>query len=257
MDKGPEGTDKRRSLLCEYYPLARTIARRTWARMARGVDPDDLESAAVLGLFDAVDRYEPGRGVSFQAYAKHRIQGAVLDSLRATDWVPRAVRRRANTLAQTRKLLHAKFGRAPTPREIALYLDIDPDELRKLQRDADPLPLLSLDAPVGEEDGLPLSDCVTDEYTPEDVVLDQERRDALIAAVGLLPERERAAVVLFYFRELSLREIAGVLGVGQSRVSQLCAQGIRRLREVDSANRFSQARLWAAAGPDRAVGENS
>lgn len=224
------GTNGGMDLVAEHYPLARAIARRTHARLPKGVDLDDLVSTAVMGLIEAVDRFDPSRGVSFKAYAKHRIQGAILDSLRATDWVPRAVRRRAAALENTRTLLADKLGRAPTIAEVAQDLGTDVDGAHALVANADTRPLLSLDAPLDEEGQLSLSDLVEDEGDPESSTRDRELRRVAMQAIDRLPEREKVAIVLFYFHELSLKEVGTVLGVSESRACQLNAQGIHRLR---------------------------
>ena len=223
-------------LVAEYFPLAKAIARQTHSRLPRGVDFDDLVSAAVMGLMDAVDRFDPARGIAFKSYAKHRILGSVLDSLRASDWVPRAVRRRAESLNRARALLRTRLGREPTKTELAANLEIELSALEELCRDADPQPLLSLDAPV-EENGSALRDRVADEGNPELALQERQRKELLVAAIELLPERERVAIVLFYFREVPLKDIGAVLGVTESRACQLCSQAIRRM----------QSRLLAAA----------
>lgn len=217
-------------LVARHYPLARAIARRTHARLPKGVDLDDLISTAVMGLIEAVDRYDPARGVSFKAYAKHRVLGAILDSLRATDWVPRAVRRRAAALENTRTLLTDRLGRAPTIAEVAADLGTDVAGAHELVANADTRPLLSLDAPLEEDGQMTLSDLVEDEGDPEASTRDRQLRQVAIRAIERLPERERVAIVLFYFHELSLKEVGTVLGVSESRACQLNAQGIQRLR---------------------------
>lgn len=236
MHSGTRLDQKSSELVAEYFPLARAIARQTHARLPKGVELDDLVSAAVMGLMDAVERYDASRGVAFKAYAKHRIQGAVLDSLRATDWVPRAVRRRADTVARAKTLLRTRFGREATATEIGEYLGLDGEATAALLRDANPQPLLSLDAPV-EDDGAALGDLVPDDATPELTLQDKERRALVAAAIEQLPERERVALVLFYFREIPLKEVGAVLGVTESRACQLCSQAVKRL----------QGRLLAAA----------
>ena len=236
MHSGTQLDQKASDLVAECFPLARAIARQTHARLPKGVALDDLVSAAVMGLMDAVDRYDASRGVAFKAYAKHRIQGAVLDSLRATDWVPRAVRRRADTLTRARTLLRARLGREPSATEIGGYLGLDGEAMQSLLRDANPQPLLSLDAPL-EDDGSALGDLVPDDVTPEHTLQEKERRTLVAAAIEQLPERERVALVLFYFREVPLKEVGAVLGVTESRACQLCSQAVKRL----------QGRLLAAA----------
>lgn len=225
-----ELTRDARSQIVEYYPLAKAIAKRTHSRLPRGVDLDDLISTAIMGLIEAVERYDPSRGVAFESYAKHRIQGAILDSLRATDWVPRAVRRRADLVEGARRELRSTLGRMPTIPEIAAHLDLRVDEIHALLQNTDTRPLLSLDVPIDEEGGTPLCDLVSDDHTPDLGVEAQQMRTQALKAIEELPERERVALVLFYFHELSLKEVGTVLGVSESRACQLNAQAIKRLQ---------------------------
>jgi RNA polymerase sigma factor for flagellar operon FliA len=206
------------------------IARKTHARVPAGIDYDDLVSAGVMGLMDAVDRYDPARGVPFKAFAKHRIQGAILDSLRATDWVPRAVRRRAEGVSRARHELRARLGREPAQAEVAEHLGVDLVRLQTLSQDMDLQPLLSLDAPLDPEDGPALVDRVVQEGSLEQDLEQAEQKAQLAAAIDHLPEREKAVIILCYFRELTLREVGEVLGVSESRACQLSAQAIRRLQ---------------------------
>jgi RNA polymerase sigma factor for flagellar operon FliA len=217
--------------IVEYYPLAKMIARRTHARLPKGIDLDDLVSTAVIGLIEAVERFDPKRGVAFKSYAKHRIQGAILDSLRATDWVPRAVRRRAELVDAARKSLVDALGRQPTTGELAAHLGLPIAEVQDLLQNTDTRPLLSLDVPVDDESGTPLADLVPDENgSPDRRFEARQLRQAAVDAIEELPERERVAIVLFYFQELSLKEVGTVLGVSESRACQLNAQGIKRLQ---------------------------
>jgi RNA polymerase sigma factor for flagellar operon FliA len=219
------------SLIVEYYPLARTIARRTHSRLPKGIDLDDLVSTAVIGLIEAVERYDASRGVAFKSYAKHRIQGAILDSLRATDWVPRAVRRRAEMVDAATRSLRDSLGRAPSVQELAQHLGLTIEETHDLVHNTDTRPLLSLDVPVDEEAGTPLADLVPDnDNSPDRSVEARELRQRTIDAIEELPERERIAIHLFYFQELSLKEVGSVLGVSESRACQLNTQGIKRLQ---------------------------
>ncbi|MCB9684808.1 MAG: FliA/WhiG family RNA polymerase sigma factor [Alphaproteobacteria bacterium] len=219
------------ALVAEHYPLACAIARRTHARLPKGVDLDDLIGTAVMGLIEAVERYDPSRGVCFRSYAKHRIQGSILDSLRATDWVPRAVRRRAQALEQARSSLSERLGRAPTLAELAEHLGTDTDGAHAFVANSDTRPLLSLDAPTDDGTGAPLADLVAADGTPEERAERAELRRITLSAIERLPEREKVSIVLFYFHELSLKEVGEVLGVTESRACQLNGQGIVRLRQ--------------------------
>lgn len=222
-------TETSTALLAEHYPLARAIARRTHARLPKGVDLDDLVSVAVIGLMEAVARFDPRRGVSFKSFAKHRIQGAILDALRANDWVPRSVRRRVEEVESTAARLREELGRLPSATEIAERLEMDVGSVQSA-RDADMRPILSLDVAVSEDGESTLADAVASPDRPDQLAEESQLRGAMVDAVGRLPERERAAIVLFYFRELSLKEIGAVLGVSESRACQLCGQGAKRLR---------------------------
>nr|MBA2319549.1 sigma-70 family RNA polymerase sigma factor [Deltaproteobacteria bacterium] len=147
---------RRGELITAYYPLVQRIARRMAARLPSGIDTDELVSAGVIGLVEAVERFDPARGIAFEPYAKHRIQGAILDALRALDWVPRTVRQRANTLEEARRSLTRELGRAPVPREVARYLEIPVEDVHRLLEDASAQQPLSLDAPEGPGEPIPL-----------------------------------------------------------------------------------------------------
>ena len=214
----------------KYYPLARAIASRIHQRLPRGVDLDDLMSAAVTGLLEAIERFDPARDVSFRTYAKHRIHGAVMDSLRTADWVPRSVRRKANALELAKQHLTERLGRRPNRVELADYLELAPSALDEMIHGSEIRPLLSLDAPMGDENGSLLADNIADVTDINGTLLNVELRKASADAVNSLPERERTAIVLYYFHELSLKEVGAVLEVTESRACQLCTQAVKRLR---------------------------
>jgi RNA polymerase sigma factor for flagellar operon FliA len=214
----------------QYYPLARAIACRIHQRLPRGVDLDDLMSSAVTGLLEAMDRYDPAREVSFQTYAKHRIQGAVMDSLRNSDWVPRSVRRKAHALEQARHHLAERGGSAPNRDDLARYLELSPEALDEMIHGSEIRPLLSLDAPASDEGSGHLADAVADPFDLHGALQGVELRHAAADAVNALPDRERTAIILYYFHELSLKEVGSVLQVTESRACQLCTQGVKRLR---------------------------
>lgn len=222
---------ERQELVLKYHAMARAIACRVYHRLPKVVDLDDLISAGVTGLIEAIDRYDPSRQVPFEAYAKHRIHGAVVDSLRAADWVPRAVRRKADQINNARTKLHSEFGRNPTRNELALALEVSPEKLDKLHRDAQIKPMFSLDAPVGTENSTPLVEQLDDGgVNILEGFQNAELRGLVVDAVQNLPDRERTAVGLYYLHELSLKEVGKVLGVTESRACQLCSAGIKRLR---------------------------
>lgn len=219
-----KAVEDRAQIVVQHVPLARSIARRMHRRLPPGVDLDDLVSAAVTGLLEAADRYDPSRSASFRTFASHRIRGAVVDALRGADWAPRTARRRVAGAAGARKALTERLGRAPTRDEVASELGITPDRLDRtdaeLGRMQAPLSLESeLDhEPAGGAD-------------PAMSVIDEQLRQRILDGLQALPERERTAIALVYLHELSLGEVGRVLGVSPSRVCQLCSRGLGRLRE--------------------------
>lgn len=223
------GHEARNTLLLQHYALARGIARRLYPRLPRTLDLDDLTSVAVLGLVDAIDRYDDGRGVPFEAYARLRIRGAVLDAVRRAEWTPRSVRRRSQRLQDGRRALLDQLGRDPTRTEMADHLGTSPAGLDRLRRNAEVRRVVSLDErPRG---GDPLRDRLAGERDLEAELQHEELRSMVLEAYESLPSREREAITLHYFREMRLREIGDLMGVTESRVCQLCKQGIRRMRK--------------------------
>ncbi len=219
------------ALIAEHYPLARSIASRMHRKLPPGIDLDELVSIALIGLLEACSRFDPSRGIQFRTFAKHRMHGAILDSLRSADWIPRSVRERAGTVQRASERLRNELGREPTTDEVAKSLDV-PVEVVREARQADTRPVLSLDAPA-EEDGGSLIDFVMAEgQDAGDVLEEREMRRALLAAVVELPERERIAVEGFYLRGEPLKGIGKKLGVSESRACQLCRQGTMRLRKI-------------------------
>lgn len=221
-----------RDLIVAFVPKARLIARQTARRLGRPEEVDDFMGAALEGLMEAGARYHPGRGVTFQAFAKHRVRGAIVDALRAHDFVPRSVRDRARTIDRANQAFAAKHGRRPSEAELAVALGISTSEARSWVSRADVRPMVSLSAPL-EEVGY--ADTPWDD-APDAVnaLVYAQERDALRDALTRLPERERLAIAMFYLEERSLKVIGTAMGVSVSRVSHLCSQGIRRLRAAMS-----------------------
>jgi RNA polymerase sigma factor for flagellar operon FliA len=227
VTRGVERSEEQRIL--DYYPLARTIAWKTWRRLPPGADLDELVGAAVVGLIEAVQRFEPARGVEFTTFAKHRIRGAVLDALRAADWVPRSVRRRAETLDAIRRRLR-EGGAEASHEAMAKVLEVSAARAERLVRDSEVRALLSLDALGAEVE----ADAVDED--PEAAMCRGQSSRAVRAAVERLPERERVAVQSFYLSEMPLRDVGDMLGVTESRVSQLCKQAMARMKVSLSAD---------------------
>jgi len=222
--------DARQQLMLKHYDMVRAIACKVYHRLPKMVDLDDLISAGFTGLVEAIDRYDPERAVPFEVYAKPRIQGAVIDALRAQDWVPRSVRRKADQLAHTRENLRDRHGRTPNREEMAKALEIPTRKYDAMVRDSEIRSLLSLDAPVGTDNPTPLVEQVS---RTDDMIGNWEKEELkaeILKNIRRLPERERTAVSLYYLHELSLKEVGKVLKVTESRACQLCSQGIKRLR---------------------------
>ncbi|MCB9663716.1 MAG: FliA/WhiG family RNA polymerase sigma factor [Alphaproteobacteria bacterium] len=222
---------ERDALILGNYDLVKSIARKIRARLPRGVDVDDLIGYGVVGLIESIDRYDGSRSVPFEAFARPRIQGAILDALRAIDWVPRSVRRKADLLHSATEDIREKIGRAPNREELAKAVGVPVEKLERLERGARIRTITSLDAPVGGDGDATLGSMVAGES--EDVLGDWEQAeltDEIVEAVKRLPERERVAVSMYYLGERSLKEIGSELGVSESRACQLRRQGVERLR---------------------------
>src|SRR5512133_1757299 len=222
-------------LILTYAPLVKYVAGRLGSGLPAHVDENDLVSYGLLGLIGAIERFDPDRDIKFETYAIARIRGSIIDELRALDWVPRSVRSRARELERAIASLEAKLGRAPTDEEIAQKVGISVDELEESLTDISRSSIAALDelwSVSGEGDQVSLLDTIEDETGPRpEAALDEtEMREALADAISRLPEREKLVVTLYYYEELTLREIGEVLGVTESRVSQLHTKAILRLK---------------------------
>jgi RNA polymerase sigma factor for flagellar operon FliA len=222
-------------LILTYAPLVKYVAGRLGSGLPAHVDEGDLVSYGLLGLISAIERYDPSRDIKFETYAIARIKGAIIDELRALDWVPRSVRSRAREIERAISELEAKTGIAPTDEQIAAKIGISVDELEESLADISRSSIAALDelwSVSGDGDQISLMDTIEDESGPKpEAALDQtEMREALADAIARLPEREKLVVTLYYYEELTLREIGEVLGVTESRVSQLHTKAILRLK---------------------------
>ncbi len=225
----------RQQLILEHYPLVRAIARRMARRFPGSVDVDDLVSIGVLGLIDSADRFDNSRTVAFSAYARIRIQGAIVDAMRKADFVPRSVRQRARNLAHQRERLAAALGRNPTPDEMAEEYGISVEQFRELERNTQLATLVSMDEQRSDSDDR-LSDSIpSGEASPADLAEESGVRERVTGATQVLQPRDQDIVRLYYYEDLSLCEIGQVLGVTESRVSQLHSRIKNRLTETLAA----------------------
>ena len=222
-------------LILTYAPLVKYVAGRLGSGLPAHVDEGDLVSYGLLGLIGAIERFDPDRDIKFETYAISRIKGAIIDELRALDWVPRSVRARARDIERAIAELEAKLGTAPTDEQIAGKIGISVDELEESLTDISRSSIAALDelwSVSGEGDQVSLLDTIEDKTgpRPSDALDETELRESLADAIARLPEREKLVVTLYYYEELTLREIGEVLGVTESRVSQLHTKAILRLK---------------------------
>jgi len=224
---------ERERLLMEQLPQVRYIARRIHERLPRHVPLEDLVHAGVVGLIDALHKFDRNKHVQFGSYAKFRIRGAILDSLREMDWSPRDLRRKARRVEEAHNKLRSQLGRNPSEPELAAELGMDLRGLQLLLGEIDGLEVGSLrvESPRdGREEDLCeyLADDSTE--TPLLLCLRSEMKELLTRAIAELPEKERQVLALYYYEELTMKEVGVVLGVGESRVSQIHSMAVVRLR---------------------------
>jgi RNA polymerase sigma factor FliA len=230
---GRRDPDARERLLVHYLPLVRHVVGRLSVRLPSGCDYSDLESYGVLGLMEALDRFDGSRGNQFETYASVRIRGSVIDFLRSAGTVSRSHLARARRLEDAIAALQTKLGRNPSERELAEHLGLAEEALHDQLSQVAPV-LVSLNSQLVAEDGeaLTLADTIVDPNAvdPAQTVDDEETVNDLAGAIDLLPERERLVVSLYYHDGLTMREISQVLGVTEPRVSQLHTAAVLRLR---------------------------
>ena len=226
----------RERLILHYSPLVKYVAGRVGVGLPPNIEQADLVSYGIFGLIDAIQKFDIDRAIKFETYAISRIKGAIIDELRAMDWVPRSVRSRARDIERAIAELEAKFGRAPTDEEIAGKLGISEDELNESLGDIARSSIAALDelwtVSGSGGDQIALIDTIEDENAPDPQgsLSQTELKEAMADAIARLPEREKLVVTLYYYEELTLREIGEVLGVTESRVSQLHTKAILRLK---------------------------
>jgi RNA polymerase sigma factor for flagellar operon FliA len=220
-------------LVEEHIPLVRYLARKLWKRIHGKLELDDLVSAGTVGLINAVENFEPERGLAFSTFATPRIRGAILDHLRRWDHVPRSVRRKQRSLDQAREELAARLGRAPTRSEIAEELDVDLETVCQWESDAADAVQVALDAPLpGDGKQVTTAEILPGEdgKEPETRINHDQEVAILTDALGELPERERTILALYYHEGLKMHQIAEILGVTESRISQIRSKTIKTLR---------------------------
>lgn len=231
----PQGTLDRSSAIERYGPMVRRVAAQMMAKLPSSVEMDDLVQAGMIGLMDAMTRYEASHGAQFETFAMQRVRGAMLDELRGADWLPRSVRKNQRSIEQAVRALEQKLKRAPTEVEIAREMGLPIAEYQAMLGEARGGQLVYLDEMSGGEDG---DDSFLDRHRadsgeceePAGMLNDARFRRALVEAIEALPERERFLMGMYYEQDMNLKEIGAVLGVTESRVCQLHSQAVARLR---------------------------
>jgi RNA polymerase sigma factor for flagellar operon FliA len=222
----------REQLILEHLPQVKLIARRIHERLPVSVSLDDLISTGILGLIAAIDRYDPAHDVKLKTYAEYKIRGAILDSLRELDWAPRQQRKRAKLIESAIAVLEQRLQRSPTEDEIANHLNLSMEEYQDWLSDARGLTLGSLENSGTEDEGRDLLRYVSDteESWPSYLFERSELERLLARSIDRMPHIEKTVLSLYYYEELTLREIAQVVDLHESRISQLKSQAILRLR---------------------------
>lgn len=216
----------------DYAPLVKRIAYHMMMRMPASVQVEDLIQAGMIGLIEASQKYDASRGASFETYAGIRIRGAIVDEMRRGDWAPRSVHRNARRVSQAMAQVEARTGRDATDAEVAEELGVELDEYFLMLQDSSGSRLFSYEETFGEEDSnIDGSEHSSTFASPLDNLQRDSMKRALVEAIGLLPEREQMVLALYYDQELNLKEIGLVLGVSESRVSQIHSQAAARLRQ--------------------------
>jgi len=234
--KGAGDRSARERLVVAYSPMVKFVAGRLATGLPSHVEDADLISYGLLGLIGAIERFDPERGVKFETFAMTRIRGAIIDELRSLDWVPRSVRSRAREIETAQSALEHELQRAPTDDELAEKLGMSVAELQTALLEIANSSVYALDElwSVSDSSGdqVSLLDTIPDDGAadPQEALDSSDRKDRLTEAIGSLPEREQLVVALYYYEQLTLREIGEVLGVTESRVSQLHTKAVMRLR---------------------------
>jgi len=234
--KGDGDESARERLVVAYSPMVKFVAGRLGAGLPSHVEDADLISYGLVGLIGAIERFEPERGIKFETFAMTRIRGAIIDELRSLDWVPRSVRSRAREIEAAQAKLEHELQRAPTEAELAAKLNMTEEELQSALLEIANSSVYALDElwTVSDSSGdqVSLLDTIADESAadPQEALASTEVKDLLTEAISGLPEREQLVVALYYYENLTLREIGEVLGVTESRVSQLHTKAVMRLK---------------------------
>lgn len=228
-------TENREEVIIRYSPMIKYVANRIAMRLPPHIEVDDLISVGVLGLMDAISKYDSSRGAKFKTYAEFRVRGAILDELRALDWVPRSIRQKASAVEKVVRSLESKLRRLPEDDEVAKEMDMSLDQFYRTIDETKSVPVFSLeDLGIAKESGeqQSLLDCLAGkaDADPQTQIRLIELKEIIAKAIDTLPEKERLMVSLYYYEELTMKEIGAVLDITESRVSQIHSKAVLHLR---------------------------
>ncbi len=228
-------TENREEVIKQYSPMIKYVANRIAMRLPPHIEVDDLISVGVLGLMDAITKYDSSRGAKFKTYAEFRVRGAILDELRSMDWVPRSIRQKASKVDKVVQGLQAKLRRTPEDEEVAQEMGLSLDQFHETLNETKSIPIFSLeDLGIAKESGdqQSLLDCLAGkaDADPQTQIRLVELKEIIAKAIDALPEKERLMVSLYYYEELTMKEIGAVLDITESRVSQIHSKAVYRLR---------------------------
>jgi len=228
-------TENREEVIIRYSPMIKYVANRIAMRLPPHIEVDDLISVGVLGLMDAISKYDSSRGAKFKTYAEFRVRGAILDELRSLDWVPRSIRQKASAVEKVVRSLEAKLRRLPEDEEVAKEMDLTLDQFYRTIDETKSVPVFSLeDLGIAKESGeqQSLLDCLAGkaDADPQTQIRLIELKEIIAKAIDTLPEKERLMVSLYYYEELTMKEIGAVLDITESRVSQIHSKAVLHLR---------------------------
>jgi RNA polymerase sigma factor for flagellar operon FliA len=227
--------ENQEEVILRYSPMIKYVANRIAMRLPPHIEVDDLISVGVLGLMDAISKYDSSRGAKFKTYAEFRVRGAILDELRAMDWVPRSIRQKASNVDKVVQGLQSKLSRAPEDEEVAKEMGLSLDQFHNTLNETKSVPIFSLeDLGIAKESGeqQSLLDCLAGkaDADPQTQIRLIELKEIIAKAIDALPEKERLMVSLYYYEELTMKEIGAVLEITESRVSQIHSKAVYRLR---------------------------
>ena len=227
--------ENREEVIIRYSPMIKYVANRIAMRLPPHIEVDDLISVGVLGLMDAISKYDSSRGAKFKTYAEFRVRGAILDELRAMDWVPRSIRQKASSVDKVVQSLQVKLSRSPEDEEVAKEMGVSLEQFHATLNETKSIPVFSLDdlgiaKDSGEQQSL--LDCLAGkaDADPQTQIRLIELKEIIAKAIDTLPEKERLMVSLYYYEELTMKEIGAVLEITESRVSQIHSKAVYRLR---------------------------